>query len=103
MAASKAMMPATAKSLERCIGSWRTKNYKLKIKKRGEGLFKVFQGDFPLSVLYFLNGHFDGITRQKLLYQLRPFYEAEGAAVEVIFVTHVIHFFQFLDAVEVEW
>lgn len=65
-------------------------------------LFKILYDELAFAVLHFLNGYFDGIARQKFFHQFRPFDEAEGAAVEVVLVAHVVHFFQFLDAVEVE-
>ena len=54
------------------------------------------------SIFRFFNLDFYSIARQKFFYQFRPFDEAERTAVQIIFVSHIVHLFQFLDPVEIE-
>ena len=50
----------------------------------------------------FADAHLDGILGQQLLDELRPFYEAQSAVIEIVFVAHVINLFELLYAIEVE-
>ena len=63
-------------------------------------------GDLPFyaSCSVFFNGdsHFGAVFRQQFFYQFRPLQETEVAAVEIIFVAHVVYLLEFLDAVEIE-
>ena len=54
------------------------------------------------AVCLLCDAHFYGICRQDVVDQLRPLEETEGAAVEIIFVAHVVDFFKAFDAIEVE-
>ena len=42
------------------------------------------------------------VFRQQVFYQFRPLQETEVAAVEIIFVAHIVNLIEFLDAVEIE-
>ena len=46
--------------------------------------------------------HPHGIVGEQLFYQLGPFDETKAAAVEIVFIAHVVNFFNLLDAIEVE-
>ena len=59
-------------------------------------------GDGARAVGLFLDGDAEGILGQEFFDELGPFYEAEVAAVEIVFVAHVIDFLKLLDAVEIE-
>jgi len=59
-------------------------------------------GDGAGAVGLFLDGDAEGILGQEFFDELGPFYEAEVAAVEIVFVAHVIDFLKLLDAVEIE-
>mgnify|MGYP006867309787 FL=1 len=52
------------------------------------------------SIFRFFNLDFYSIARQKFFYQFRPFDEAEGTAIEIILISHVVYFVQFLDTIE---
>lgn len=71
-------------------------------------LFFLFEavGDLPFyascSVFFYGNSHFGAVFRQQFFYQFRPLQETEVAAVEIIFVAHVVYLIEFLDAVEIE-
>ena len=54
------------------------------------------------AVGLFLDGDAEGILGQEFFDEFGPFYEAEVAAVEIVFVAHVIDFLKLLDAVEIE-
>ena len=54
------------------------------------------------SVFFGGNSHFGAVFRQQVFYQFRPLQEAEVTTVEIIFVAHVVHLIEFLDAVEIE-
>ena len=63
-------------------------------------------GDLPFyascSVFFYGDSHFGAVFRQQFFYQFRPLQETEVAAVEIIFVAHVVYLIEFLDAVEIE-
>lgn len=59
-------------------------------------------GDGAGAVGLFLDGDAESILGQEFFDELRPFYEAEVPAVEIVFVAHVIDFLKLLDAVEIE-
>ena len=63
-------------------------------------------GDLPFyvscSVFFGGDSHFGAVFRQQVFYQFRPLQETEVAAVEIIFVGHIVYLIEFLDAVEVE-
>ena len=46
---------------------------------------------------------FGAVFRQQFFYQFRPLQETEVAAVEIIFVAHIVNLIEFLDAVEIEY
>ena len=62
-------------------------------------LFNCYQ---TTTVGLFLNADADGILGQNVFYQFWLLNEAEGARVEVVLIAHIIHLFEFLDAIEVE-
>ena len=72
--------------------------------KNGELPLEV--GDLPFyasgSVFFGGDSHFGAVFRQQVFYQFRPLQETEVAAVEIIFVAHVVYLIEFLDAVEIE-
>lgn len=63
-------------------------------------------GDLPFyascSVFFDGDSHFGAVFRQQVFYQFRPLQETEVAAVEIIFVAHIVNLIEFLDAVEIE-
>ena len=65
-------------------------------------LFCCVKADQTVSVFRLFNGYADSIARQQFFNQFRPFDEAERTAVQIIFVSHIVHLFQFLDPVEIE-
>ena len=68
-------------------------------------LFEAVGGlPFYASCSVFFDGdsHFGAVLRQQFFYQFRPLQKTEVAAVEIIFVAHVVNLIEFLDAVEVE-
>ena len=62
----------------------------------------MLKAHYARTFIIFGNGDADGIVGQEILYQLGPLDKAEGSAIEVVLVAHVVHFLQLLDAVEVE-
>ena len=66
------------------------------------GLECLVKANDALSVVHFLDGDAHGVFRKNLLNQLGPFDEAEVTGVEIVLGSHVVGFFQFLDAVEVK-
>ena len=65
-------------------------------------LLLAFHGQFARTVFLLFDGDAYRVARQQFFYQFRPFDEAKRSAIEVVFIPHVIHFLQLLDAIEVE-
>ena len=61
-----------------------------------------FSEDSPAAVFGLFDVHLRGVFRQKFFDKLGPFDETESPTVEIILVTHVVDFLEFLDAIEVE-
>lgn len=66
------------------------------------GLLQRLEIQTAAAVFRFTDFDLDRIARQQFFDQFGPFDETQGTAVEVVLVAHVVHFFQLLDAVEVE-
>ena len=59
-------------------------------------------GNLAHAVVGFLDVDADGIVRKQVLYQFRPFHQAEVAAIGIVVKTEVHDLSKFLDAVKVE-
>ena len=68
----------------------------------GYFLLFSFKAHDAASIFRFFNLDFYSIARQKFFYQFRPFDEAEGTAIEIILISHVVYFVQFLDTIEIK-
>ena len=54
------------------------------------------------AIRFCLDRHTHSIFWQQVFYQLRPFDETDGSAVDIVFVAHIIYFLQLLDTLEVQ-
>lgn len=68
----------------------------------GYFLLFSFKAHDAASIFRFFNLDFYSIARQEFFYQFRPFDEAEGTAIEIILISHVVYFVQFLDTIEIK-
>ena len=57
---------------------------------------------YSSAIISSLDSYLCSILRQQVVYKFGPFEEAERAAIEIVFVSHIVYFLQFLDAIEVE-
>ena len=67
-----------------------------------DALGEVFHLDTACSVGLFFYAYLDGISWQYVFNQFRPFNEAESTTVEIVLISHIIHFVNFLDTIKVE-
>ena len=57
-------------------------------------------GNLAHAVVGFLDVHADGIVRKQVLYQFRPFHQAEVTAISIVVKTEVHDLSKVLDAVK---